>query len=114
MTGREPRLIVSLPGRDTTNRCREVGLGGALFLIGIVVLIFARRLSDLATPRIRERNLRASFSCRGSSGSIAPPSAERESVDGRTGVEELDLEETIGDRPLLPDQLIHPWLNQHA
>ena len=41
-------------------------------------------------------------------------SAEGERVSFRTWIEKLDLEQSIGDRLLLPDQLIKPLLADRA
>ena len=39
-------------------------------------------------------------------------SAERERERLRTSIQELDREQTISDRPALPNKLIQPWLDE--
>jgi hypothetical protein len=53
-----------------------------------------------------------SFSSHGSSRSIAPPSAERDSEALSPTVEELDREPAIDDRPTLSRELMHPLLGE--
>src|SRR6478735_6350799 len=51
-------------------------------------------------------------SCRSGRRSVASAEGERERLCSR--LEELDLEQTIGDGAALPDQLVHPLLDELA
>src|SRR5262249_32450993 len=46
--------------------------------------------------------------------SVTSSLAEREAERGRAGIEDLDLEQPVGDGTGLPDELVEPWLHDNA